>query len=64
MAEKKSKHWRFWRLSQVTDMKMLKMLNRKFQMKMILKMCLKSRFAAEDEDDLMEKWNVPENMNI
>lgn len=45
-------------------MKMLKMLNRKFQMKMILKMCLKSRFAAEDEDDLMEKWNVPENMNI
>lgn len=53
MAEKKQNTGDFGRLSQVTDMKMLKMmmLNRKSQMKMILK----SRFAAEDEDDLMEK---------
>ena len=38
-------------------MMMLKVmiLNRKSQMKMILKMTLKSRFATEDEDDLMNK---------
>ena len=53
----KKKAGDFWRFSQIADMMMLKMmiLKRKSQVKMILKMTLKSRFATEDEDDLMNK---------